>query len=124
MVDTKEKLQVLQHALGQDEFGQGGGFRNHFVTGPGARDYEVCTALVAEGLMDRRPGSALTGGADLFMVTDAGKKYCRASSPQPPNLTRSERRYREWLAADNGLSFREWIVSHSSHEEQCERQRG
>jgi hypothetical protein len=42
-------------------------------------------------------------------VTDAGKVAMLEQSPKPPKLTRSQQRYRRYLDADAGASFREWL---------------
>jgi hypothetical protein len=102
-------LATLQHALGVDEFGRGRQFRNHFCTGPGSDDFDACLANVAEGLMVRKPGSELTGGDDLFLVTDAGKQFVAGNSPPPPTRTRSQAHYEAYLDADSCLSFGEWM---------------
>jgi hypothetical protein len=65
--------------------------------------------LVEQGLMARRAGSQLTGGDDLFFVTEAGKVFVRDNSPAPPKLSRGQLRYQDWLAADTGTPFGEWI---------------
>ena len=103
-------IHILQHSLGVDQFGQGNQYRNHFVTGEGSKDYPTCVLAVALGLMTMRAGNDLSGGDDVFFVTDAGKRCMAENSPQPPKLTRSQRRYRDFLEADwfTG-SFREWI---------------
>lgn len=75
----KRKLDILRHALGLtrgDEM-----YRNHFVTGEGSVDYDVCKALVSDGMMTHRAGTELTGGDDLFLVTDEGKKYAIENAP-------------------------------------------
>jgi hypothetical protein len=46
-----ELLTILQHAVGADEFGRGGGYRNHFVTGEGSKDWPLCRELVRMNLM-------------------------------------------------------------------------
>lgn len=102
-------LHILQHALGLDQHGQGTSNRNHFVTGPDSVDFDACTALVDAGLMTRRPDNALTGGDDLFTVTDAGRQHVRATSPKPPKLTRGQRRWRAYCAADSSLTFGQWL---------------
>lgn len=108
---TKEQLQILQHALGVDEYGQTPkGFtpftRNHFCAG--GSDEAVCRELVALGYMQQHP---TTKWLPYFncSVTDAGKKAMRDESPNAPKLSRSQRRYREFLHADSGMSFREWL---------------
>lgn len=70
---TTKELDVLRHSLGLDSNGRGRAFRNHFVTGEGSDDYSACCALVDAGLMTRRNGNALSGGDDIFIVTDAGR---------------------------------------------------
>jgi hypothetical protein len=102
---TKEQLGVLQHALGVDQYGQGEMYRNHYV----GEDRE-CYALVEMGYMVERRASELTGGDPLFHVTESGRQAVRETSPKPPKLTRSQLRYREYLGADSGLSFREWLA--------------
>lgn len=62
------ELDILKHSLGWPK-----SYRNHFCTGEGSTDYPHCMALVGKGLMTRRAGNPLTGGDDLFHVTDAGK---------------------------------------------------
>ena len=106
---TSAKLHMLQHSLGADEFGRGRQYRNHFVTGEGSIDHPHCMALVEMGLMTKHRGSALTGGDDLFHVTDAGKRYMAEQSPAPPKLTRSQTRYHEYLDADSSDSFADWL---------------
>ncbi len=71
--------QILMHALGIRK-PNGRPYRNHFVTGEGSDDYPICMALVARGLMVKRKGSELTGGDDVFFVTDAGRDFAQAES--------------------------------------------
>jgi hypothetical protein len=103
------KLHILQHSLGVDEFGRGRQYRNHFVTGEGSIDHPHCMALVEMGLMTKHAGSALTGGDDLFHVTEAGRRYVVEHSPAPPKLSRSKSRYREYLEADSSYSLGDWL---------------
>ena len=103
------QLHILQHALGVDQYGQGRCSRNHFVTGEGSADFGHCLQLVEAGLVTRTPGNANTGWDDLFCATPAGIDYVAGHSPAPPKLTRSQKRYLEFLNADSGLSFAEWI---------------
>lgn len=103
------KLDILQHSLGLDEYGRGDPYRNFFATGPGGDDFAMCRELVAEGLMTEHPGNALSGGSPIFTVTLAGREFVKCKSPKPPKLSRSQQRYRDYLAEDGGLSFREWL---------------
>jgi hypothetical protein len=104
-------LNILQHALGLDQYGQGRAYRNHFVTTKGADDWKTCTDLVSQGLMVRHGPSWLYGGESsyCFLVTPAGEKHVRDHSPKPPKLTRSQKRYRDYLRQDSGLTFGEWL---------------
>lgn len=108
-------LHILQHSLGLDQHGRGRMYRNHFVTGEGSTEWPFCIEAVDRGLMVRRPGNVLSGGDDVFIVTDAGKRFVQAESPPPPplpKLTRSQNRYHQWLEADwFAGSFGEWLKS-------------
>jgi hypothetical protein len=109
---AEQHLHILQHSIGADHYGRivRGGGRNHFVTGEGSTDHQYCMALVAAGLMTRRAGSAISGGADIFHVTDAGREYVRTQSAQAPKLTRSQRRYAHYLkVADCYESFADFL---------------
>lgn len=106
---TPARLHILQHSLGLDQYGQGSWYRNHYVCGPGHHGYDDCIALVADGLMVERPPRELFGGDSCFVVTQAGKEAVRRESPKPPKLTRSQKRYREWLRIDNGVKFGDWL---------------
>lgn len=108
---TVKQLHILQHSIGADQYGRivRGGGRNHFVTGEGSRDHPHCVGLVAAGLMTRRAGSAISGGDDIFHVTDAGKSYVFTQSPPPPRLTPGQRRYQAFLDADCDMRFGEWL---------------
>lgn len=102
-------LHILQHALGLDRYGRGRSYRNHFCAD--GKDVDTCRDLVARGLMTEHPASEITGGDPLFTVTEAGRRYVCEHRLDPPKLTRSQRRYREFLAHDFGMSFREWLIS-------------
>lgn len=105
-----EALQILQHALGVDKYGQGEQYRNRFVTTPKCSNGKVCEELVSIDLMVRRDDfEGLTGGMALYMVTPEGVKAMSEESPKPPKLTRGQKRYRDYLEADCGLSFGEWL---------------
>ena len=46
---SPEQLQILQHSLGVDQYGQGEMYRNHFCAGDA--DEPICRELVAMGYM-------------------------------------------------------------------------
>lgn len=102
-------LHILQHSTGRDQFGrlQGGSdqeYRNHFVTGPQTTNWLPCIVACAMGLMKFRP-CPFGGESWVFHVTDYGREYMLANSQKPPKLTAGQRRYREWLRAETGMSF-------------------
>lgn len=106
-------LHILQHALGLDDYGQGTYYRNRYVATADSEDFRRCQGHVAAGRMVRHGPSDLFGGGQsyCFVVTDAGKRYVKEQSPSPPRLTRSQKRYREYLLMDSGLKFGEWLRS-------------
>lgn len=103
----KGLLHILQHTLGLNEYGEGRQYRNHFVAG--GDDVRKCRELVSLGHMVERKDNGLTGGSPWFSVTQQGIDFVATNSPARPKLTRSQKRYREYLRADSGLSFAEWI---------------
>jgi hypothetical protein len=101
-----EQLHILQHALGLDQYGRGRVHRNHFCAGHD--DEPICRELVEMGYMVQH---ATTEWLPYFncSVTEAGKAAMLRESPQAPKLTRSQQRYRQFLAADCEVSFFEWL---------------
>lgn len=98
----KELLHILQHSLGLDQYGQGRQYRNHYVAG--GDDAKKCRSLVGQGYMQEHQATQLSGGDPVFTVTPAGIDYVSLNSPAPPQkpkLTRSQKRYQEYLAADD-----------------------
>lgn len=106
------KLHILQHSLGVGDYGDKPSYRNHFVAGPGSTDYDNCMALVADGMMKRRAGSAISGGDDIFHVTPKGIDYVALNSPaRPPDpkMTRSQRNYQNYKKSESNESFAEYM---------------
>lgn len=68
---TPSQIDHARHALGLTG-DRRVSYRNHFVTGPGSSDYDDWMEMVKAGQARRRPGSALTGGDDLFWLTHSG----------------------------------------------------
>lgn len=100
------QLEILQHALGVDQYGRGEMYRNHFCAG--GDDETICRELVALGYMETFTRAYLP--YYNCIVTEAGKAAMIEQSPKPPKLTRSQQRYRRYLSADTGESFREWLT--------------
>ena len=103
---TKSQLRILQHSLGIDQYGKGKMYRNHFCAG--GEDETVCRELVALGYMRVFAPNESPLPYYNCAVTEAGKKAVLSESPKPPKLTRSQKRYREFLSWDCG-TFREFL---------------
>lgn len=104
-------LHILQHSLGLDQYGRGSRYRNHFCTGPGSKDFDMCRDLVARGFMVDHGKRALAGGDHLFSVTPEGDETVREHSPKPQKLTRSQKRYRDYLeVSDCYENFHHYLV--------------
>ncbi len=88
-------------------------YRNHFVTGIGSDDWQDCCYLSEKGLMKDHGVHNLAGGDHCFSVTEFGIAEMRKASPQPPKLTRSQIRYRDFLNADSGMKFIDWLKWHA-----------
>ena len=124
MTLSPAQLHILQHSLGCDGFGhtsyrgrdEGDGrwayHRNHYASDP-APDLE---ALVAAGFM--RDGGSVNawGGMRYYRVTEAGRDAMIEQSPKPPKLSAGQQRYRQWLKADCGLKFGEWLKVRKAYE--------
>lgn len=74
---TEAQWHILRHSLGVPDPGQTNMYRNHFVTGEGSKDYDDCMALVTFGFLTRHDGNEMTGGDDLFLVTETGRLAVR-----------------------------------------------
>jgi len=106
------KLHILQHSLGLDQYGHGNQYRNHFATGPGSDDFDACTEMVGMGLMKDFGTCSFTGDMHCFVVTPAGIDYVALNSPErppEPKRTASQKRYQDYMDSDCGLTFAEWI---------------
>lgn len=105
---TEKQLQILQHALGVDQYGRGEMYRNRFCAG--GADVDLCKSLIELGYMKQHPTT------DLFpyfncSVTEAGKAAVRRESPKPPKLSRGKQRYLRFLnwSDATGGTFREFL---------------
>ncbi len=119
MSASDQSLQILQHALGLDEFGRGKSYRNHYVASDGCDGWDICHEHVAAGRMIRHEPRAIFGGGEhcCFTVTDAGREFVRATSPRPSKKQRNRERYLEWLAVHEfcpDLTFGEWLKKRSA----------
>jgi hypothetical protein len=102
---TEYQLHLLHHTLGVTPKRRES-YRNHFVASEGHHDLADLKALEAAGLMGRSPTPKFCGADDMvFHVTAAGCTYALDNLPQPPKPTR----YGQYLDADYGHSFAEWL---------------
>ena len=108
---TPRQLEILQHSLGVDQYGQGRQYRNHFYAG--GLDVTTCRELAEIGLMREFASSPLTGGDPAFFVTSEGKRKMAEESPPPPKRTRAQQRYDDYLKEDSSMTFGEWIKRRS-----------
>ncbi len=105
MIATAEQLYLLHHTLGLSEKRRLP-WRNHFVAGAGHHDMPGLLALELAGLMQRGRTPGFCDADDIvFCATEAGKAY--AIEHLAPVPTRS--RYGDFLDADYGYSFAEWL---------------
>jgi DNA-binding PadR family transcriptional regulator len=97
---TKEEAEVLLHTSRT----------GRFVTG----DAEVA-AMAKKGWLHDHGAQALAGGDHYYTTTMKGREVLnawKAAQPPPPpepKLTKSQRRYREYLRSEVNESFGEWI---------------
>ena len=90
---NKELLNILQHSLGCDQYGQtsyrgqdeGDGcfqyYRNRFVTNHNSPDGKRCLELVAMGFMEDQGPVRFAGGMHCFTVTLSGRDAMIIQSP-------------------------------------------
>uniref|UniRef100_A4WTA8 Uncharacterized protein n=1 Tax=Cereibacter sphaeroides (strain ATCC 17025 / ATH 2.4.3) TaxID=349102 RepID=A4WTA8_CERS5 len=68
---TPRQIELARHALGLPNRRKQS-YRNHFVTGPGAPDYDAWEAMVTDGFAKKFRGGALSGGDPVFILTPKG----------------------------------------------------
>lgn len=100
-------LHILQHSLGVDDYGRGKQYRNYFAASVGSSNFVACCRLQAKRLMAYRESDVST--LAYFYVTELGKKFVAENSPAPQKLTRGQKRYQDFLDADSGMKFGEWL---------------
>lgn len=106
---STEELHILFHSIGLDDNGHGREYRNHFATSPESQDGILCIHLCAKGLMIDQGEQSMWGGMHCYCVTDKGKAFVRSHAKPLPKLSRSQQRYRNFLHADCGMTFGEYI---------------
>ena len=109
---TPLQLQILQHALGADQYGCGGGHRNDYMVHACELDGLECQRMCDAGLMRNCGVVRWCDNETCFRVTDAGRAAMLNASPKPPKLSRAKRRYQTWLdrgLGECGVSFGEYV---------------
>lgn len=102
---THHQIGLLQHALGITE-NRREPYRNYFLASSGHSDSADLESLVSAGLMTSRAAPSFCAENDVvYHVTDAGQEIAIAALPAQKKRTR----YEEYLAADYGHSFAEWL---------------
>lgn len=102
---SERHLALLWHTLGVTPERREP-YRNHFVADPGHYAMPDLQGLEAEGLMARARTPAFCCPDDMvFIVTDAGRRLALRLLPAAPKKTR----YEEYLDADCGLDFHEFL---------------
>ena len=115
-----EALHIIQHSLGCDANGEttyrgrdeGDGcfefYRNRYVSDP----EPLLVAMVADGLLEDRGAVKMYGGMHYYRVTQRGVAEMKLRRKK---LTPAQRRYREFLNADCGMSFGNWLKARPKH---------
>jgi hypothetical protein len=105
---SASQIALMHHTLGLSVENRTP-YRNHFVAGAGHHDMPDLDALVGLGFMARSPTPKFCNDSDIvFHVTEAGKAVAIELLPQEPERTR----YEEFLRADCGDSFGEFLCGH------------
>lgn len=110
---TPEQFEIIRHSLGVDEYGEGNSNRDHFATDETCKDGIACESLVSLGFMSAIRNHPMIGGMTYYQVTANGRRAFFANCPKRPKKTRAQLRYQEWIEADSGLRFFEWLKSRS-----------
>lgn len=102
---TLAQLDVLHHTLGVTPMRRDP-YRNYYVAGVGHHSQHILLELVADGLMaEALAPRFLADGDQVYRVTETGRIVALEQLPLPPKRSR----YEEFLDADYGHSFAEWL---------------
>lgn len=108
MQATPQQVRLLQHTLGLSEHRRSS-YRNHFVAGPGHHDMPDLESLESLGFMARVKTPAFCDAGDIvFAATTVGAALALEQLPEPTPPAR-QTQHRQWLDADVGCSFGEWL---------------
>lgn len=120
-------IEILQHSMGLNQYGEGTKYRNHYVTGKG-QDLDDCLDAVAKGYMIERTNKvdpSLIGHSRLFCVTKAGEAFIsehslsRPVSPKiPARKLRATRKYAAYLRMKDVCgysSFKDFLKNYTGN---------
>ena len=108
---TPAELEILQHALGRDQYGRStspANDRNHYCADEA--DDPTCRALISKGYMREHRRTAVFPYLNCS-VTQTGREAMAAASPPPPKRTKAQLRYQnylDWKDATGG-TFRQFL---------------
>lgn len=111
MNPTVRQLEILRHSLGLDMHGRGRMYREHYCIPINfeSDDLTAIREMASDGLMEE--AHKINEGRDqYFIVTELGKAAA-THGVKPEKLTRAQRRYREWLNLDTGITFHQYLTS-------------
>lgn len=103
-----DELHILRHSLGLKDDCAGREYRNYYAVEP---DDPECLALVAKGDMERS-ACEIPGGLVYYRVTAQGRRRAYEGVVLPTQ-TRSQKRYKQFLEADSGMTFKQWLTTRS-----------
>lgn len=107
--DAQKALLLHALGLGPDNLDAVAPTRNRWADDPNP----TTAALVSAGLLRDHGPHTWMGGMHAYTVTEEGQKAALrihlALREARPKGTAGQRRYREWLRADSGLPFWEWL---------------
>ena len=105
---TKAELDIIEHATGRNYNPRH--VRNYFLAGKDSKDLALCRSLTERGFMRGGQKIGWCANDSHFTVTEAGEReYLRLRPPR--KLTRSQRRYEQFLQEDSGMKFGDWLRS-------------
>jgi hypothetical protein len=105
---TDRQLGLMRHALGISEDTRTS-YRNYFAASPNCDDHAEWLTMVENGYATNHGPKPHYADLVFFSVTEKGEILARRFAPRP-KLTKSQARYRAYLDADMGCSFREYLM--------------
>ena len=110
-----KNIELMQHALGINEHKREP-YRNYFLASCGNPDNTAWQQLVEQGFASVGQAPSWSCGDVVYHLTDKGKVAAISSLPTPKKKTA----YDEYLHADYGCSFSEWLCINQPEIEQRE----